>query len=72
MTALLAPAKKNLDQAVSDNKITQAQETAILSKITTALTNLVNNTRPSNAQKMSTTQMSIMRHAMLTTLAKRH
>ena len=71
VTALVAPAKKNLDQAVSDNKITQAQETAILSKITTALTNLVNNTKPSNAQ-MSTTQMSIMRHALLTTLAKRH
>jgi hypothetical protein len=66
VTALLAPAKKNLDQAVTDGKITQAQETAILSKMTTALTNLVNNTKPSNAQ------MSIVKHAMLQMLAKRH
>ena len=71
VTALLAPAKKDLDQAVSDNKITQAQETAILNKMTTALTNLVNNTKPSNAQ-MSTMQMSILKYAMLNTFGKRH
>jgi hypothetical protein len=71
VSALLAPAKKNLDQGVGDNRITQAQETAILNKLTTALTNLVNNTKPSNAQ-MSTTQMSLLRHAMLTMFGKRH
>jgi hypothetical protein len=66
VTALLAPAKKNLDQAVTDGKITQAQETAILNKMTSALTNLVNNTKPANAQ------MGIVKHAMLQMLAKRH
>jgi hypothetical protein len=71
VTALLAPAKKNLDQAVTDGKITQAQETAILNKMTTALTDLVNNTKPSDAQ-MSTTQMSILKYAMLQMLGKRH
>jgi len=71
VTALLAPAKKNLDQAVTDGKLTQAQETAILNKMTTGLTNLVNNTKPSDAQ-MSTTQMSILKYAMLQMLGKRH
>jgi hypothetical protein len=71
VTALLAPAKKNLDQAVSDGKITQAQETAIIDKMTTALTNLVNNTKPSPAQ-MSTTQMSILKYTLLKAFGKRH
>jgi hypothetical protein len=71
VTALLAPAKKNLDQAVTDNKLTSAQETAILNKMTTALTSLVNHTRPTGAQ-MSTTQMSIVKYAMLKTFGKRH
>lgn len=44
VTALLAPTKKNLDQAATDGKITSAQETAILNKLTTVLTNLVNHT----------------------------
>jgi hypothetical protein len=71
VTALLAPAKKNLDQAVTDGKLTQAQETAILNKMTTAVTNIVNNTKPSNGQ-MSSTQMSIATYAMLKTFGKRH
>ena len=71
VTALLAPAKKNLDQAVTDGKITQAQETAILNKMTTALTNLVNNTKPSSSS-MATTQASIVKYALLKSFGKRH
>ena len=71
VTALLAPAKKNLDQAVTDGKLTQAQETAILNKMTTGLTNLVNNTKPSKAQ-MSMTQMGIVKYALLKSFGKRH
>jgi hypothetical protein len=46
VTALVAPAKKQLDQAVTDGKITSAQETTILNNLTTAVTNFVNNTPP--------------------------
>jgi hypothetical protein len=42
VAALEAPAKTNLDAAVTAGKITQAQETAILSNLTTHLTDLVN------------------------------
>jgi hypothetical protein len=71
VTALLAPTKTNLDQAVSDGKITSAQETAIVNKATTALTNLVNNTKPSTGQ-MSSTQMGVLKFAALKAFAKRH
>jgi hypothetical protein len=54
VTALEAPAKSNLDAAVTAKKITQAQETAILSRMTTALTNLVNGTKPTSSQTSST------------------
>jgi hypothetical protein len=70
VTALLAPTKKNLDQAVSDGKLTSAQETTILNNATTALTNLVNRTKPTSGQ-MGLTQASIVT-AMLTTFGKRH
>ena len=47
----LAPAKKNLDQAVTDGKITQAQETDDPEQPDDpALTNLVNGMKPSDAQ----------------------
>jgi hypothetical protein len=46
VTALVAPAKKKLDQAVTDGKITSAQETTILNNLTTAVTDFVNNTPP--------------------------
>jgi hypothetical protein len=64
VTALLAPAKKNLDQAVTDGKITQSQETAILSKMTDGLTNLVNNAKPSDA-KMNALRVNSVRFAAL-------
>ena len=53
VTALVAPAKKNLDQAVTDGKITSTQETAILNHMTTALTNLVNHVEADRAPQMS-------------------
>ena len=63
VTALLAPAKKNLDQAVTDGKITQAQESTILAHMTTMLTNLVNNVKPSDAK------MNAARFALVKTFA---
>jgi hypothetical protein len=40
--ALLAPAKLKLDAAVAAGRLTAAQETAVLGRIQTALTNIVN------------------------------
>jgi hypothetical protein len=48
--AMLAPLKTKLDKSVADGDITAAQETTILNKATTALTNFVNNTKPGNMQ----------------------
>ena len=70
VAALLAPAKKNLDQAVTDQKITQAQETAILNKMTQGLTNLVNNVKPSD-MKMNALRLNAMRFATLHVFGKR-
>jgi hypothetical protein len=47
--ALLAPLKTELDKRVTAGDITSAQETAILNRETQRLTDLVNNTRPSQA-----------------------
>jgi hypothetical protein len=44
--ALLAPLKTELDKRVAAGDITSAQETAILNRETTRLTNLVNNASP--------------------------
>jgi hypothetical protein len=71
VTALLAPAKTKLDQAVTDKQITQAQETAILNHMTTALTNLVNNTKPSET-KMNGVRMSLLKYTMLHAFIKHH
>ena len=69
VTALLAPAKKNLDQAVSDGKITEAQESTIMDHLTTGLTNLVNNVKPA-APQMSAVTTSILKYATLTAFSK--
>ena len=62
VTELVAPAKKNLDQAVSDGKITSAQETTILNHLTTMLTNLVNNVKPSEpSMSAMTTKFATLR-----------
>ena len=71
VTALVAPAKKNLDQAVTDGKITSAQETTILNHLTTSLTNLVNHVKPT-APQMSAMTTSIVKYAKLTRLARHH
>ena len=64
--ALLAPAKTELDGQVTAGTITQAQETGILNRLTTRLSDLVNNTH-SNA---STTQ-STMKRVITTALTIR-
>jgi len=48
--ALLAPLKTELDKRVTSGDITTAQETVILNRETTRLTDLVNNTKPAAAQ----------------------
>ncbi len=49
VSALVAAEKTNLDQAVSDGKLTADQETNILSMAQKLLTNFVNGTRPNFA-----------------------
>src|SRR5215831_12953921 len=48
--AMLAPLKTKLDKGVAAGDITAAQETSILNRATTALTNLANNTKPDKVQ----------------------
>lgn len=57
--ALLAPTKTQLDSRVSSGDITQAQETAMLNRLTTQLTNLVNNTHAGSATTQSKLQHAI-------------
>jgi hypothetical protein len=71
VTALIAPAKKSLDQAATDGKITSTQETTILNHLTTALTNLVNHVKPT-APQMSAMTTSIVKYAKLTAFARHH
>jgi len=71
VTALLAPTKTELDSQVTAGTITQAQETAILNRLTTKLTNLVNGTQgdatttQSKMQRVITTAMTIKKHNKL-------
>ena len=65
-----APAQTNLNTAVTDGKITQAQETAILAKMTTALTNLVSDTKPSSSS-MNSVRKDITRYVTMKTFATR-
>jgi hypothetical protein len=71
VTALEAPAKANLDKAVTDGKITQAQETAILAGLTTRITNLVNGTKPTAAQ-MNSVKKAVLKYATLKKFGTRH
>ncbi len=64
VTALEAPAKANLDQAVTAGKITQAQENTILANLTTRLTNLVNGTKPSTAT-MNSVRKALLKYSTL-------
>jgi hypothetical protein len=70
VSALEAPAQTNLNTAVTNGKITQAQEAAILAKMTTALTNLVNDTKPS-ASSMNSVRKNITRFATMKTFGTR-
>ena len=54
VTALEAPAKTKLDAAVTAGTITQAQETAILARMTTRLTDVAN-TKPGTSSSSSAT-----------------
>jgi hypothetical protein len=63
VTALVAPVKTKLDQAVTDGKITSAQETAILNHITDGITNLVNGVKPTPPQMGSTTTTGFLKLA---------
>jgi hypothetical protein len=69
--ALLAPTKTKLDGQVTAGTITQAQETAILNRLTTQFTNLVNNTHSnasttqSKLQLVITTALTIKKHNKL-------
>jgi hypothetical protein len=71
VTALEAPAKMNLDQAVTDRKLTQAQETAILTRMTDALTNLVNHTKPAS-DTYNSVRNSVRHYALLKSFSTRH
>jgi hypothetical protein len=71
VAALEAPAKTKLDQAVTDGKITSSQETAILSKMTTALTNFVNHTKPTTGT-VNSVKKNMKRMTNLKRFAKRH
>ena len=70
VTALEAPVQSSLDKAVSAGNITQDQETAILSKLTTRLTNFVNGTKPTTAQ-MRSLQKSVSKYVTLSFLKHR-
>jgi len=73
--ALLAPAKAKLDQAVTDQQITQAQENAILAHMTTALTDFVNHkpgTSSSATTTTNTTKKNLIRLMTLKHFGKRH
>ena len=73
ITALEAPAKAKLDQAVTDGKLTQAQgATAILADLTTRLTNLVNGTKPTNSSDELGEEGALLKYATLKKLGKRH
>lgn len=56
--AMLAPAQKKLGAAVTAGTITSAQESAIVAKMTTALTNLVNH-KPGTHTSSTTTSTSM-------------
>jgi len=70
VTALEAPTRAKLDAAVSAKTITQAQEDAILARLTTMLTNLVNGTGPAGPW-MGVVQASLSRVGTIAALTHR-
>lgn len=67
VAALTADAKKKLDKAVADEKITQAQENAILSKLTEGVTDFVNAV---HGPKMAATTTNAIKHALRFTVRR--
>jgi hypothetical protein len=67
VTALTADAKTRLDKAVTDGNITQAQETAILTELTTRVTDFVNGV---HGPKAATTTTNAIKHAMKFTVRR--
>ncbi len=57
IAALVASAKTSLDAQVTAGTITQAQEGTILAKVTTQLTNFVNDTRSSDAATQTNSKL---------------
>jgi hypothetical protein len=53
VTALVAPAKTKLDQAVASGEITAAQEQTLLDNLTTRVTDLVNNSKAPPTTKIT-------------------
>ena len=70
VAALEAPTKTHLDTAVTAGDITAAQETAILNRLTTQITNFVNGTKPTQGQ-MNTIKKDIRTFA-IRMFGKRH
>ena len=70
VAAIEAPTKTHLDTAVTAGDITAAQETAILSRLTTQITNFVNGTKPSQGQ-MNTIKKNLRTFAVRM-FGKRH
>ena len=67
VAAMTAGAKSKLDAAVADKTITQAQEDAILSKLTEHVTNLVNGV---HGPKATTTTTNAIKHALKYTVRR--
>jgi hypothetical protein len=64
VTALEAPAKAKLDDAVKNGDITQAQENTILANMTTHLTDMINGVKPS-ANSGTTTSLNGVRLSLV-------
>lgn len=61
VAALVAVTQTNLDAQVTAGTITQAQEGTIIAKVTTQLTDLVNNTQPTPSSQSNTKLMRLYR-----------
>jgi len=76
VTALEASAKAKLDDAVTNNDLTQAQETAILANMTTHLTNMINGVKPDKSAGTTTSlngvRASLARFTMVEMFGLRH
>jgi len=68
VAALTADAKTKLDKAVASNDITQAQETAILSKLTERVTDFVNGV---HGPKAATTTTNAIKKTLIKYTVKR-